>query len=71
MPLSLIFELFLQLRSLTVRTTGGDIRVTRVFARGIATEADPMLAGILGDDQAVTGIVFRHQHESGAYRHAE
>ncbi len=48
----------LQLRSLTVRTTGGDIRVTRVFARGIATEADPMLAGILGDDQAVTGIVF-------------
>lgn len=56
--LSLIFELFLQLRNLTVRTTGGDIRVTRVFARGIATEADPMLAGILGDDQAVTGIAF-------------
>lgn len=56
--LSLIFELFPHLGSLTVQTTGGDIRVTRDFTSGNAAEVDRMLAGIFGNDQAVTGIAF-------------
>ncbi|MET4692154.1 hypothetical protein [Sinorhizobium fredii] len=56
--LTRIFELFPHLGSLTVQTTGGDIRVTRDFASGNAAEVDRMLADIFGNDQAVTGIVF-------------
>ncbi|RVE78044.1 hypothetical protein, partial [Sinorhizobium meliloti] len=56
--LSLIFELFPHLGSLTVQTTGGYIRVTRDFTSGNAAEVDRMLAGIFGNDQAVTGIAF-------------
>ncbi|MGK9286650.1 hypothetical protein [Sinorhizobium meliloti] len=56
--LGLIFELFPHLGSLTVQTTGGDIRVTRDFTSGNAAEVDRMLAGIFGNDQGVTAIAF-------------
>ncbi|WP_037426432.1 hypothetical protein [Sinorhizobium sp. CCBAU 05631] len=56
--LTRIFELLPHLGGVTIRTTSGDLNVSRDFAGNYVKEVDELLASILTSEPEITGIVF-------------
>ena len=56
--LTRIFDLLPHLAGVTIKTTKGDLNVSRDFAGNYVKEVDQLLAGILNSEPEITGIVF-------------
>lgn len=53
-----IFDLLPHLGGVTIKTTSGDLSLSRDFPGNYVNEVDALLAGILNSEPEITGIVF-------------
>lgn len=56
--LTQIFDLLPHLGGVTIKTTSGDVSVSRDFSGNYVNEVDELLASILTSEPEITGIVF-------------
>ena len=56
--LTRMFDLLPELGGVTIRTTNGDLSVSRDFPRGYTEAVDALIAAIFRNNPEITGIVF-------------